>query len=64
MYLITLFLKEKAATPVQTHCYFDPNMDFVLFFFVFASTFLVCWEIVVLTFSLQRRGLTWTEIAD
>lgn len=59
MYLITLFLKVKAATPVQTHCF-----RFCFGFFVFASTLLVCWGIVVLTFSLQRRGLTWTEIAD
>ena len=63
MYLITLFLKVKAATPVQTHCYFDSNMGFVLVF-VFASTFLVCWGIVVLTSSPQRRGLSRTEIAD
>lgn len=60
MYLITWFLKVKVATPVQTHCCFG----FCFGFFVFASTFLVCWGIVVLTFSLQRRDLTWTEIAD
>lgn len=42
MYLITVFLKEKAATPVQTHCYFDPNMDFVLVFFLFLLAHFWC----------------------
>lgn len=35
----TLFLKVKAATPAQTHCCFDPSVDFVLGFLVLLARF-------------------------
>lgn len=37
--IAALSLKVKAATPVQTHCCFDPSVDFGLGFLVL----LACW---------------------
>lgn len=63
---VSLNLISKGETPKQTHCYFGPSVGFVLVFLLllFLWTHSWCWGILVLTSSLQRRGLTQTEIAD
>lgn len=58
------WLVSKGETPKQTHCYFGPSIGFVLvFLLLFLRAHSWLWGILVLTSSLQRRGLTHTKIA-